>query len=98
MEYMPIYQYVLETEFEKYHYYFSYEATTDHVLEKTYGSFSAEVDLFDIFPEPHVKKGVLKEPLKIITKIGKEMYLPVGMKVQIHSKYRFLFNYSDAPL
>lgn len=95
MEYMPIYQYIIETELERYHYHFSYEASSEEVLELSDNLFEGKADLFDIFPEPNVRKGILKEPIKIITKIGKEMYLPIGIGVEIISKYRFLFQYSE---
>ena len=98
MEYMPIYQYIVETELERYHYYFSYEASSEEMLDLTDLLFEGKAVLFDIFPEPNVRKGALKDPVKIITKIGKEMYLPIGMGVEIISKYRFLFQYTESPL
>lgn len=98
MECMPVYQYILETEFERYHYYFSYDIEPTEMLEMCHEVFDGRADLYDMFPEPHTKKGVLKEPLKVITSIGKEMYLPVGFDIEIISKFRLLFQYNDGPL
>lgn len=92
---MQIYEYIVETELDRYHYHFSYTATREEILELTDSLFNGKADLFDIFPEPNVTKGILKEPIKIITKIGKEMYLPPGIGVEITSVFRFLFQYSD---
>tara|TARA_B100000965_G_C18987976_1_gene497005 strand:+ start:206 stop:502 length:297 start_codon:yes stop_codon:yes gene_type:complete len=98
MEYMQVYQYILETESERYHYYFSYEISPKDLVILAADTFGDEVSLVDAFPEPNVKKGHLTKPLRIITKIGKEMYLPEGMNVEIISKYRALFQYVEAPL
>jgi len=97
-EYMQIYQYIIETESERYHYYFSYEILPKKMMSLAMQTFQEEVTLVDIFPEPNVKKGHLTKPLQIITKMGKEMYLPEGLNVEIISKYRGLFQYSDSPL
>ena len=98
MEYMQVYQYILETESETYHYYFSYEILPKDLVALARTTFEEGVTLVDVFPEPNIKKGHLTQPLRIITKIGKEMYLPKGLNVEIISKYRALFQYSDEPL
>ena len=98
MEYMKVYQYILETEAEAYHYYFSYEILPKELVELAAETFEREVSVVDIFPEPNVKKGHLKKPLRIITKMGKEMYLPEGLNVEIISMYRALYQYVDTPL
>lgn len=98
MEYMQVYQYILETESERYHYYFSYEILPKDLVALALSTFEKEVSLVDAFPEPDIKKGHLTQPLRIITKMGKEMYLPKGLNVEIISKYRALFQYSDTPL
>ena len=95
MEYMPIYLYILETEFEKYHLYFGYDPSPEKVLDMSDDVFGERAEIFDIFPEPNVKKGHLQEPLKIITEIGKDMYLPTDFNVEIITKYRLLFEYTD---
>jgi hypothetical protein len=95
MEYMQVYQYIIETEIDRYHYYFSYEILPKELMNLATEIFEGRANLVDIFPEPNVKKGYLKQPLKIITKMGKEMYLPEGLTIEIISKYRALFQYSD---
>ena len=92
---MKIYQYILETESERYHYYFSYEISPKDLVSLARDTFEENVSLVDAFPEPNITKGHLEKPLRIITKMGKEMYLPERLNVEIISKYRALFQCSD---
>ena len=96
---MPLYQYILENESERYYFYFSYDIDSKKakklLMESIERSTGQTAEIFDTFPEPKVQKGTTTEPLKIITKIGKEMYLPPNFKIEIIGKYRILFQYTD---
>ena len=92
---MQIYHYVVENELETFHYYFTYEISPKDIMRLAREAFVEKVSLVDVFPEPDIKKGHLTEPLRVITKIGKQMYLPEGLNVEIISKYRALFQCSD---
>jgi hypothetical protein len=94
---MDLYEYIIENESERYHYYYSWDEKPDNVIsyfikvKKALGK--GAIDIVDVFPEPHTKNILLNAPLHIHTKCGKGMYLPENFKVRIHTAYRVLFEY-----
>ena len=95
---MQIYLYIVENELETFHYYFTYEISPKDIIVLAKNAFQDKVSLVDVFPEPNIKKGHLTQPLRVVTKIGKEMYLPEGLNVEIITKYRALFQCGDDKL
>tara|TARA_B100000683_G_scaffold147124_1_gene142634 strand:+ start:438 stop:734 length:297 start_codon:yes stop_codon:yes gene_type:complete len=94
---MQLYEYILECEKDRYHYYYSWEEKPDAVVSYFIRSLRDQglpiVDIVDLFPEPKIRKVKLLEPLHINTKCGRGMYLPADFNVEIHTVYRILFEY-----
>ena len=96
---MELYEYILENESEKHHYYYSWEEKPDTVVASFIRGLrqngEPEITIVDVFPEPHVRDVTLGAPLLIQTKCGRTMYLPEDFKVRIHTAWRVLYEYSE---
>jgi len=94
---MDLYEYILENESERHHFYYSWEEKPDKVVSSFIKglrqSGKGAIDIVDVFPEPDIKEIKLGAPLLIQTKCGKTMYLPEDFRVKIHTAYRVLFEY-----
>ncbi len=91
METFKIYYHVVENEAEKYHVYFSYQEGVKAAIKKVEHMLGQELHIYDIFPNFDEEKKVLTAPLSIITKSQQEMFLPVGIEIELVACATVLF-------
>lgn len=92
---MDIYRYYAENERIRYIFFYTYKASARELLSKLEALQKQPIHIFDVFPEPNTEEKVLKEPLSVITESGQEMFLPVGIKINIFDMGRVLFGKSE---
>ena len=88
---MDIYRYYAENEHIRYIFFYTYKVPARELMLKLETLQEHPVHVFDVFPEPNTEVQVLKEPLSVITESGQEMFLPVGIKINIFDMGRVLF-------
>ena len=91
MEVFKIYYHVVENEAEKYHVYFSYQEGVKAAKKKVEDMLGQEIHIYDIIPNFDEEKKVLDAPLSIITRSQQEMFLPVGIEVELVACATVLF-------
>ncbi len=88
---MDLYRYYAENESKRLIFYFSYEVTRSELVRRLEESWGSSVHIYDIFPHFNSDKTVLDDYLSIITRSGKEMFLPPGFEVNIQDRVMVLF-------
>ena len=88
---MDIYRYYAENEEKRLIFYFSYEVSRAELIQRLESSWGSPVHVYDIFPHFNNDEKVLDDYLSIITKSGKEMFLPPGLDVNIQDRVMVLF-------
>jgi hypothetical protein len=88
---MDIFRAFAENEFDRYLFFFTYEPSSNEVLYKLENIVGYTPYVYDIFPEPHQFDKDIEEPLSVITKLGTEMFIPVGLNVQVFDTFRILY-------
>jgi hypothetical protein len=88
---MDIYRYIAENENIQLTLYFTYEVHFDELIQRLEHAYGSTIHVYDIFPHPNTETVILKEPLSIITKSRKEMFIPEGLKVNFFDRVFVLF-------
>ena len=88
---MDLYRSYAENQTSRYIFYYSYKPIESEVLLKLKEILCFEPTIYDIFPEPNQENITLKEPLSIITKSGKEMFIQSGIEISCFDTFRILF-------
>ena len=88
---MNLYRYYAENEEKRLIFYFSYEVTKDELIRRLEETWGSPVHIYDIFPHFNNDELELDDHLSIITRSGKEMFLPPGLAVNIQDRVLVLF-------
>ena len=88
---MDIYRTYAENELDRYIFYHSYRPSHKEIILELKKIIKYEPYIYDIFPEPNQADIILNEPLSIITKSGKEMFIQHGIKMSCFDTFRILF-------
>ena len=94
-EQFKVYYHVLENEQEKFHVYYSYYEGAKSAIRQLESSLERELYIYDVFPNFDNEIKPLTSPLSVITKSQKEMFLPVGIEVELIGCTMILFGYKD---
>jgi hypothetical protein len=85
----------VENEAEKYYVYFSYQEGIKAAIKKIEDMLGKELHIYDVFPNFDDGKRLLTSPLSIITKSQQEMFLPVGLEIDLIACATILFGFKD---
>lgn len=91
---MDIYRYIAENENNRLTFYYTYEVHAKELLLHLREAHGNEIYVYDIFPHPNTEVAVLEDPLSVLTRSGKEMFLPPGFEVNFFDRVFVL--YGDA--
>jgi hypothetical protein len=88
---MDIYRYIAENEKIQLTFHFTYEVRFDELVQRIEHAHGGAIHVYDVFPHPNTETMRLKEPMSIITKSGKEMFLPSNFEINLFDKIFVLF-------
>jgi hypothetical protein len=92
---MDIYRYIAENEKIQLTFHFTYEVHFNELIRRLENAHGCSVHVYDVFPHPNTLTTTLEEPLSIITRSGKEMFLPAGFEVIFFDRVFVLFGDSE---
>ena len=92
---MKIYRHFAENEKVRYTFLHTFKPSKQEIIQHLKYIEGDDIIIFDIFPEIHFEKVVLEDILSVITKTGKEMYIPAGLEVEYHTVSRILYSKED---
>jgi len=95
MERFKIYYHAFEDEAEGFHVYFSYKEGVKKAIKQLEKSLGRQLHIYDIFPNFDHENKPLRAPLSVITKSQQEMFLPVGVEIELIACSLVLFGYKD---
>ena len=92
---MDIYRAFAENEKDRYIFFYAYPPDEAEVILYLNNIIGYDPYIYDIFPEPNSFSEELEEPLSVLTKIGKEMFIQSGMKITYFDTFRILYGSED---
>ena len=92
---MDIYRYIAENENHRLTFYYTYEVHAKELLHNLREAHGNEIYVYDIFPHPNTEVVILTDPLSVLTRSGKEMFLPPGFEVNFFDRAFVLYGDAD---
>ena len=89
---MKIYRYFAESEEIKYRFLYTFQPKIEEVIAHLRSIEEDDIIVFDVFPEIYFEKETLAEPLSVMTEMGKEMFIPIGLDIEYYDQSRILYS------
>ena len=88
---IDIYRAYIENESITYSMYFTYEPSSEEVIERAESMLSMNLYVFDIFPEISNQAIELEEDMSVMSSYGVGININKGTKISLFDTFRILF-------
>ena len=94
-ELFKVYYHIVENESAKYRVYFAYHSDPKDAIRQIEKMFGRKLYIYDIFPNFDNETKSLVTPIAVITKSGKDMFLPVNLEMEFIGCSTVLFGFEE---